>query len=88
MDCIVSEVHIGLCVHEGVLGGRGTNVSSLEPVSFKPPVYYCPQHIVTDVEFPTVVKKRLLYVLLHNKCLGSTIIMHSTSLQNAFDLLE
>lgn len=87
MDCIVGEVHVGVRVVERVLSGGGADVPSLEPVSFEPPVHYCPQHVVPDVEFPTVVKERLLYVLLHNERLGSAVVVDSSPLQNTLYFL-
>ena len=88
MDCIVSEVHVGLGVVESIFGGGGAYVSSFEPVSFKSSVYYCPQHVVADVEFPTVVEEGLLDVLLHDECLGSPVIVHPSPLQNTLYLLQ
>lgn len=88
MDCIISEVNIGLGVVESVLGGGCADVSSFEPVSFESSVYNCPQHVVPNVEFPTVVQEGLLDVFLHNECLWGTVVVSSSSLQDTFYFLK
>lgn len=52
------------------------------------PIDHSGKHIVPDIEFPPLVQKRFLNILLQNEGLRCAIIMASSSLNDRFYLFE
>lgn len=52
------------------------------------PVDHSGKHIMSDIEFPPLVQKRFLNIFLQDECLGGTIVVASSFLDDGFDFIQ
>ena len=52
-----------------VVRGGSSDVALPKPIKSHPPMHFCSQHIMTNIEFPPFVKKRPLNIFLNDESL-------------------
>lgn len=75
LNCIISEMDFSFEVEYIELVRSGPNVSFLIPICFEDSVQLTYHHVMSNIEFPSFVEKRSIYVQLHYESFFSPVIM-------------
>lgn len=85
---VVGEMDASGILSQGVLVGRGPDVSVFVPISFDDSVYRGHHDVMAEVELPAIVQQRPLDVGLHYESTIAAVWVFLSLLDDCFDLLE
>lgn len=84
LDGIVGEMNLWLEIVNAELIGRSADVSLFVPVGSCGTVKISDEHVVTDIEFPVIVKEWPVYVHLYDEGLYAFRILRAFSFLQCF----
>lgn len=87
LDSVVRQMDVDILqVLQWKIFATCSEISLIVPIGFKITVYYCDQHVMTDVELTVVIEKRVSYIGLHDCCLYLPVWVNLLLQKAAWDI--
>lgn len=77
-----------LCTLKVELGGRCSDVTLFEPISFKRPIDAADKHIVTNIKFSLIVQHWVFNILLKYKSSKLTVTIFLPAFEPDYDIIK